>query len=216
MKLYIKIYKKTDFDLFLWILGLRAKKIRPTTIIRKILYDAVTGKKTDIAEEYKDVPLVSAPPELKRIDIFIEYKRGDPVEQVLLNIVDHKRNEFSKNLIRYQVGWIFSRFYLHGAKSWRKETVQTSAMSMCIKSAIGDSTENSQKEKNKRKNPHKGKDTKNKKAAILEELPVLDTEIKSDLIASQPQAKETPANNTIQKDDDIGSLFDDLMKDFNF
>lgn len=213
MKLYIKIYKKTDFDLFLWILGLKARKIRPTTIVRQILRDAVLGEETELDDSHINVPLVSASPELKRIDIFIEYKSGDPVEQVLLNIVDHKRNEFTKNLIRYQVGWVLSRFYLYGAKSWRKDTAQTTKLAEKLE--IPEKNNDKLPKASKKNSIGRKSSKKNDKKSVQNHIAVIVPDIKEN-IADPDILKTVSHNETEQIDDDIGNLFDDLMKDFNY
>ena len=122
MKLYVKIYKYRDTDLFYFFEGASRCGYRNATLIRQILYDVVREKRTVIPK----CLMTSNPPlatDKKEIDVQMEFGANDPIAKRLLEVLDFRRSEFVKNIIRYQLGFQLVRFYDRQRKIWRRTDI---------------------------------------------------------------------------------------------
>lgn len=136
MELFIRISKKTDYDLYCWALQARRNNVCLATLMRSVIVNAVCGNPIEIPACMNEcVPLDWTTIEdvdeegnmTKRlynktygyydklkpiINVSIEINDSNPVLDIFEDCFDRKKTEVFKNIIRYAVGKILGNYYL--------------------------------------------------------------------------------------------------------
>lgn len=112
MKLYIKIYKNHDLDLLLWLCAARGKGVKLAPFVKHMLECGLSGKEIALPPEISDIKQYGgdAP---KMLCVLIEVGAKSETGKALVNVVNHKRNEFSKNMLRYTLGKQLANMYFY-------------------------------------------------------------------------------------------------------